>query len=127
MAVKEDKRGRGVETLYIGKRLVKIRIKPRSALHEKAVPVAEELAPEIKPPAPPPKPPEAPPVEIEEGTTPVECPACKKSFGVPLDATEGACPHCNAELLFEDVLEEPKKEKRKCLSGIQFWKKKKET
>ncbi|MDD5502117.1 MAG: hypothetical protein PHH26_01490, partial [Candidatus Thermoplasmatota archaeon] len=112
-------------------RLVKIRIAPKGKKVEvapkpAAAPIiAEEVKPkaaEAKPKVEEAKPVKAAPApEIKQTTATVECPACNKSFDVPVDAKEGVCPHCNAELLFEDVIEEPKKEKKE--RGL-FWKKK---
>ncbi len=154
MAVSADAKGRNVKTFYVGQRLVRIRIEPKSAAKMQTIsppiageqepkgrkeavpeapkPVVPVIAEEIKPkpkevkakptevaPAPA-LPVVAPAAEIKTTAT-VECPACNKAFDVPIDAVEGACPHCGAELLYEDVVEEPKKEKGK---GLLFWKKK---
>lgn len=124
MAVSEDAKGRSVETVYVGQRLVKIRIapkgkKPEAAPKPAAAPViAEEV--KTKPKAVEAKPIDAAPAAVQT-TANVECPACNKSFDVPVDAKEGVCPHCNAELLFEDVIEEPKKDRK----GLGLFKKKK--
>jgi hypothetical protein len=135
MAVSEDAKGRSVETVYVGQRLVKIKIAPKGrkpAAAPKPVEVSKPIeapkpaaapiiAEEVKPKVKETKPVQVAP-EAKQTTAAVECPACNKSFDVAIDAKEGACPHCNAELLFEDVLEEPKKEKKG--NGMRFWKKK---
>lgn len=136
MVVSADAKGRSVKTFYIGQRLVRIRIEPKGKKVEAEAPVpaapvfAEEIQPrpeearakptEVAPAAPAPAAP-APAPAAGAKTATVECPACNKSFDVPVDAMEGICPNCGAELLFEDVVDEPKKDKG---SGFMFWKKK---
>ncbi len=146
MAVSADAKGRSVKTFYVGQRLVRIRIEPKGMKEQKPAapevpkpaeapkPAAPVIAEEIRKQgeveakpikiAPAPAAPAAPAAAEIKTTATVECPACNKAFDVPVDAKEGLCPHCGAELLFEDVVEEPKKAKKEKGEGFVFWKKK---